>query len=98
MTGKGTLIWDVHYLREYIEGNWDGFTGQLIVNGSGKAGSSQFAVRNGNGVRYATLYLKGNASVNGGKNESIATFTLYDVGDSQTRYRTMVLAETNGKY
>ena len=70
VTGKGTLIWDVHYLREYIEGNWDGFTGKLIVNGSGKAGQSQFAIRNGAGVKNATLYLKGNASVNGAKNES----------------------------
>ena len=55
VTGKGTLIWDVHYLREYIEGNWDGFTGKLIVNGSGKAGQSQFAIRNGAGVKNATL-------------------------------------------
>ena len=95
VTGKGTLIWDVHYLREYIEGNWDGFTGQLIVNGSGKAGSSQFAVRNGNGVRYATLYLKGNASVNGGKNES--TYYLGGLsGDSSTKLQGFNVKQ-NGK-
>ena len=70
VSGTGTLQWNVHYLREYIEGNWDGFTGSLIVSGTGKAGQSQFAVRNGNGVKNATLYLKGTASVNGGKNGS----------------------------
>ena len=70
VSGTGTLIWNVHYLREYIEGNWDNFTGQLIVNGTGKAKQSQFAVRNGTGVKNATLYLKGTASVNGGKNAS----------------------------
>ena len=70
VTGSGTLIWNVHYLREYIEGNWDGFTGQLIVNGTGDAGKSQYAVRNGVGVKNATLYLKGKAQVNGAKNQS----------------------------
>ena len=83
VTGKGTLIWNVHYLREYIEGNWDNFTGQLIVNGTGKAGSSQFAVRNGVGVRNASLYLKGTAQVNGAKNQS--TFYLGGLsGDAGT--------------
>ncbi|MBQ2360471.1 MAG: autotransporter-associated beta strand repeat-containing protein, partial [Prevotella sp.] len=83
VTGKGTLIWNVHYLREYIEGNWDNFTGQLIVNGTGKAGSSQFAVRNGVGVRNAALYLKGTAQVNGAKNQS--TFYLGGLsGDAGT--------------
>lgn len=83
VTGTGTLVWNVHYLREYIEGNWDNFTGQLIVNGTGKAGSSQFAIRNGVGVKNATLYLKGNASVNGAKNQS--TFYLGGLsGDATT--------------
>lgn len=70
VTGTGTLIWNVHYLREYIEGNWDGFTGQLIINGTGKANQSQFAVRNGVGVKNAPIMLKGTASITGGKNES----------------------------
>ena len=70
VTGLGTLIWNVHYLREYIEGNWDGFSGQLIVNGTGDKKKSQFAIRNGTGIKNATLYLKGNASVNGAKNAS----------------------------
>ena len=70
VSGTGTLIWDVHYLREYIEGNWDDFTGHLIINGSGKSGQSQFAIRNGVGVKNATIELKGNASINGAKNQS----------------------------
>ena len=70
VSGTGTLIWDVHYLREYIEGNWDGYTGHLIINGTGKNGQSQFAIRNGVGVKNATIELKGNASVNGAKNAS----------------------------
>ena len=67
VTGTGTLIWNVHYLREYIEGNWDGFTGKLIVNGTGKANQSQFSIKN-NGVKNATIELKGTASITGGKN------------------------------
>jgi len=70
VTGSGNLIWNVHYLREYIEGNWDGFTGHLIINGTGKANQSQFAVRNGTGVKNATIELKGTASITGGKNAS----------------------------
>ena len=70
VSGTGTLVWNVHYLREYIEGNWDDFTGTLIVNGTGKANQSQFAVRNGTGVKNATLMLKGTASVLGAKNQS----------------------------
>ena len=70
VSGTGTLIWDVHYLREYIEGNWDNYTGHLIISGSGKNGQSQFAIRNGVGVKNATIELKGNATINGGKNAS----------------------------
>ena len=70
VSGTGTLIWNVHYLREYIEGNWDNFTGHLIINGTGKKGQSQFAIRNGVGVKNATIQLKGNATINGAKNAS----------------------------
>ena len=70
VSGTGTLIWNVHYLREYIEGNWDNFMGHLIINGTGKKGQSQFAIRNGVGVKNATIQLKGNATINGAKNAS----------------------------
>ena len=81
--GTGTLIWNVHYLREYIEGNWDGFTGQLVINGTGNANQSQFAIRNTVGVKNATITLKGKASITGGKNAS--TFYLGGLsGDATT--------------
>ncbi|MBQ9356547.1 MAG: autotransporter-associated beta strand repeat-containing protein [Prevotella sp.] len=95
VTGTGTLIWNVHYLREYIEGNWDGFTGHLIVNGTGKAAQSQFAVRNGVGVKNATLYLKGTAQVNGAKNQS--TFYLGGLsGDAGTFLSGFDVKSANG--
>ena len=83
VSGTGTLIWNVHYVREYIEGNWDDYSGHLIINGTGKANQSQFAVRNGTGVKNATIELKGTASITGGKNAS--TFYLGGLsGDAST--------------
>ncbi len=74
VSGSGTLIWNVHYLREYISGDWSGFTGKLIVNGTGKANNSQFAMsKSGSdwgGIRNATIMLKGTASINGSKNDA----------------------------
>ena len=82
VSGTGTLVWNVHYLREYIEGSWDNFTGHLIINGIGKANQSQFAVRNGIGVKNATIELKGTASVTGAKNAS--TFYLGGLSGEST--------------
>lgn len=71
VTGHGTLQWGVTYLREYIEGNWDGFTGKLIIKPFGNNGSNrQFAIRNGVGIKNATIELKSGAAINGAKNES----------------------------
>ena len=73
VSGSGTLIWEVNYVREYIEGDWSEFTGQLIVNGTGKSGESQFAMSKSDsweGIKNGTLYLKGTAQVVGTKNES----------------------------
>ena len=73
VTGSGTLQWNVHYIREYLEGNWDGFTGTLIVNGTGKAGQSQLAMSKGSGdygIRNGRLELKGTAQICGGKNQT----------------------------
>lgn len=95
VSGTGTLIWNVHYLREYIEGNWDNFTGQLIVNGTGKAGQSQYAIKNGVGVKNAVLYLKGTAQVNGAKNQS--TFYLGGLsGDAGTYLSGFDVKSANG--
>jgi autotransporter-associated beta strand protein len=70
VTGSGTLTWNVHYIREYIEGNWDNFNGHLIINGTGSGNNSSFCLRNGGdanvgGIRNATIELQGNARVNG---------------------------------
>ena len=71
VTGTGTLEWGVTYLREYIEGNWDGFTGHLVIKPFGSNGTNrQFAIRNNVGIRNATIYLKSGAAINGAKNES----------------------------
>ena len=83
VSGQGTLTWNVHYVREYIEGNWDSFTGRLIVKGTGNAGSSQFAIRNGTGIKNGVLTLKGNAAVHGAKTN--ATYYLGGLsGDGST--------------
>ena len=65
VTGNGTLIWNAHYIREYIEGNWDNFNGHLIVNGTGSGTNSSFFLRNDVGIKNATIELNGNARVNG---------------------------------
>ncbi len=71
VSGTGTLQWGVTYLREYIEGNWDNFTGNLIITTAGNRGSNrQFAIRNNVGIKNATIYLKSGAAINGAKNES----------------------------
>ncbi len=70
VSGSGTLEWEVNWVREYIEGDWSKFTGRVVVNGTGKAGNSQFAVRNGTGIQNGTFDLKGKAQIVGGKNQS----------------------------
>ena len=65
VTGSGTLTWNVHYIREYIEGNWDNYNGHLIVNGTGSGYNSSFFLRNEVGIKNATIELTGNARVNG---------------------------------
>ncbi len=70
VSGSGTLEWEVNWVREYIEGDWSKFTGRVVVNGTGSAGNSQFAVRNGTGIQNGTFTLKGKAQIVGGKNQS----------------------------
>ena len=71
VSGTGALQWGVCYLREYIEGNWDNFTGKLIITSQGNYGNNrQFAIRNGVGIKNATIYLKSGTAINGAKNES----------------------------
>ena len=95
VSGQGTLTWNVHYVREYIEGNWDNFTGRLIVKGTGNAGSSQFAIRNGSGIKNAVLQLKGNAAVHGAKTNS--TYYLGGLSGDASTYLAGFDVKTAGK-
>ena len=71
VSGTGTLQWGVCYLREYIEGNWDNFTGKLIITTNGNYGTNrQFAIRNNTGIKNATIYMKSGTAINGAKNGS----------------------------
>ena len=71
VSGTGALQWGVCYLREYIEGNWDNYTGQLIITSQGNYGNNrQFAIRNGVGIKNATIFLKSGTAINGAKNQS----------------------------
>ncbi len=76
VSGSGTLEWEVNWVREYLEGDWSEFTGQVIVNGTGNAGNSQFAMSKSDswvGIPNGTIYLKGKAQVVGSKNQSTRT-------------------------
>ena len=71
VSGMGTLQWQVTYIREYIEGNWDNFVGNLIIAPGGNNGTNrQFAIRNDGGIKNATIYLKSGAAINGAKSGS----------------------------
>ena len=64
ITGGGTLQWNIPYLREYIRGNWSGFSGRLIANGvsSEKTGSLLLLDSgNGNVLSKVPVTLTGNA-------------------------------------
>lgn len=73
VSGSGTLEWEVFWVREYLEGNWDDFTGRVIVKGTGSAGNSQFAPYNGTGIKNGTITLTGTAQIASKKNQA----TLY---------------------
>ena len=76
VSGGGNMEWEVNWVREYISGDWSEFTGCVIVNGTGKAGESQFAMSKDEtweGIPNGTLYLKGTAQVMGVKNQSTRT-------------------------
>lgn len=58
VTGSGTLQWNIPYVREYIQGNWDGFTGRLVAN----AGSSgNLFLLNGKSIPNGVVELKNGA-------------------------------------
>ncbi len=63
VTGTGVLEWEANWLREYINGDWSGFYGTLVVNGTGS--DSQLMLNNNShkGLPNTSVYLKGNARI-----------------------------------
>lgn len=64
VTGSGTLQWNIPYLREYIQGNFSGFTGRIIANGvSTDKNGSLFLMSNNKNIANAVVEAKGNTRV-----------------------------------
>nr|MCR5313378.1 autotransporter-associated beta strand repeat-containing protein [Bacteroidaceae bacterium] len=58
MSGNGTLQINIPYVREYIQGNWDEFTGRLIANA---ASSGNLFLMSGKNIPNAVVVLKNGA-------------------------------------
>lgn len=62
--GTGTLVFEIPYVREYIQGDWNGFTGRMIAKGTGTSSDgSQLLLNNSNGIPNATIELQGNTQI-----------------------------------
>lgn len=59
--GNGDIIYHVNYLREYISGDWSGFTGRIYpTSTTGKNGEQQFMINNeSSSIPYGVVELKG---------------------------------------
>ena len=64
VTGAGNIQLNIPYLREYVQGDWSGFTGRFIANGisSDKRGSLLLLDKSPN-LNKAIIELKGNANL-----------------------------------
>ena len=58
VTGAGTLQLNIPYVREYIQGNWDGFTGRLVAYA---ANSGNLFLLNGKNIPNGVVVLKNGA-------------------------------------
>lgn len=68
VTGNGTIQINIPYLREYIQGDWSGFTGRVIANGvNSKTSEGSLFLLNGNSndMPNAVVELKGCAHMAG---------------------------------
>lgn len=62
VSGAGTIQLNIPYLREYVQGDWSGFTGRLIGNGtSSESDGSLLLLDKQPGLSKAVVELKGNA-------------------------------------
>jgi fibronectin-binding autotransporter adhesin len=55
LTGAGTLNVTVDFIRDYFNGDWSDFTGQINV--SARSGSGDFRINNPNGYAGSAIYL-----------------------------------------
>ena len=64
VSGAGTIQLNIPYLREYVQGDWSGFTGRLIANGVGsdKRGSLLLLDKSPK-LENTIIELKGNANL-----------------------------------
>ena len=65
VTGNGTIQINIPYLREYIKGDWSGFTGRVIANGTYSDGALFLLNGNSNDMPNAVVELKGGAHMAG---------------------------------
>ncbi len=68
VTGSGTIQLNIPYVREYIQGDWSGFTGRIIancVNSNTSEGCLLLINNNNNDFPNATVMLKDNVHLAG---------------------------------
>jgi len=66
VTGTGTFQYNIPYLREYIEGDWSGFSGRLIANGVNSKGENLLLIQKGKDpFANCVVDLKGKAKMAG---------------------------------
>ena len=64
VTGAGTIRLNIPYLREYVQGDWSGFSGRLIANGvSGDKRGSLLLLDKSPKLNNTVIELKGNANL-----------------------------------
>ena len=64
VTGAGTIRLNIPYLREYVQGDWSGFSGRLIANGvSGDKRGSLLLLDKSPKLNNTVIELKGNTNL-----------------------------------
>ena len=64
VSGAGTIQLNIPYLREYVQGDWSGFTGKLIANGvSSESRGSLLLLDKSPKMNNTVIELKGNANL-----------------------------------
>ena len=64
VSGNGTLHYTIPYVREYIQGDWNGFYGKLEAEGTGSdKDGSQLLLNNSGGLPNMVVELQGNTQI-----------------------------------